>query len=118
GPGLEAAHDLGRDAQRVPLAQLDDLVIEPGAPRPADDHVGLLLDLVAVADAGAKAGRVAEVADPEVLGAEVLAADAPLDLVDGRRVLELLEVRQCEAGHGRVTLSAWRPPPMSSRCSA
>ena len=35
GTGLERAHDLGRDAHDVPLAQLEDLVVEQHPAEPA-----------------------------------------------------------------------------------
>src|SRR5712691_11786812 len=45
-PGLVASPRTGRDAHRVPLLELDDLVVELHPPAPAQDHVHLLLLLV------------------------------------------------------------------------
>src|ERR671916_3251289 len=57
GPGLVASPRTGRDAHRVPLLELDDLVVELHPPAPAQDHVHLLLRLVRVAVREAIAGR-------------------------------------------------------------
>src|SRR4051794_33812502 len=46
---LEAARHLGRDANHIPLLDLDDLVVQLDATRAVDDRIDLLLDLVAVA---------------------------------------------------------------------
>src|SRR4051794_2306738 len=54
GTALESAHHVRRDANHVPFAQLDDLVIKAHPARAADDHVGLLLLVVLMAEAGAK----------------------------------------------------------------
>lgn len=43
GPGHEVADDFGGDADYVPLAQLDDLVLELDPAGTADGDVGLLL---------------------------------------------------------------------------
>ena len=48
--GLDAASDLGVDPDGVPLADLDDVVLELEAAAAGDDHVDLLLRLVAVAE--------------------------------------------------------------------
>src|SRR3954465_5472561 len=56
-PGLVASPRAGRDAHRVPLLELDDLVVELHPPAPAHDHVHLLLRLVRVAVGKAVAGR-------------------------------------------------------------
>jgi hypothetical protein len=45
---LEPADDLGRDADDVPQAELDDLVVQLRSARAADDDVRLLLASVAV----------------------------------------------------------------------
>src|SRR6266513_2323393 len=42
-PGLVASPGTGRDAHRVPLIELDDLVVELHPPAPAHDDVHLLL---------------------------------------------------------------------------
>ena len=47
---LEAARHFGRDADHIPLLDLDDLVVELDAARAIDDRIDLLLDLVAVAE--------------------------------------------------------------------
>src|SRR4051794_4688693 len=47
--GLVASPCPGRDAHRVPLLELDDLVVELHPPAPAQDHVHLLLLEVRVA---------------------------------------------------------------------
>jgi len=70
-----AAHDLRCDADDVPLPDLADLVVEPDPARAGDDHVGLLLLAGAVAARRADARGVAPVADAEVTGADVLAAE-------------------------------------------
>src|SRR5438093_12771350 len=61
-PGLVASPRTGGDAHRVPLLELDDLVVELHPPAPAHDHVHLLLLLVRVAVRKAIAGRDALVA--------------------------------------------------------
>src|SRR5207247_4466348 len=48
-PGLVASPRTGRDPHRVPLLELDDLVVELHPPAPAQNHVHLLLLLVRVA---------------------------------------------------------------------
>ena len=78
-PGLERAHDVRGDADDVPRAEVDDLVVELDPARAADDDVGLLLLAVAMAERRAEAGAVAEVADAEVLGVDVLAGEPCLE---------------------------------------
>ena len=99
---LERAHDLRGHAHDVPLAKLDDAVVELHPPRARDHHVRLLLLAMTVAHGRAEAGRVAKVADPEVLGIELAAGEARLDLGGplARGVLELLQVLDREVGHG------------------
>src|SRR5436190_21183343 len=70
GPGLVASPRTGRDAHRVPLLELDDLVVELHPPAPAHDHVHLLLRLVRVAVRKAIAGRDALVAQAGLLKLE------------------------------------------------
>src|SRR2546430_16857386 len=65
GPGLVASPRTGRGAHRVPLLEVDDLVVELHPPAPAQDHVHLLLLLVRVAVGKAIAGRDALVAQPD-----------------------------------------------------
>src|SRR5687768_3352392 len=57
GTGLVASPYSGRDAHRVPLRQLDDLVVELHPAAPAHDHVHLLLPPVRMAVRKAVAGR-------------------------------------------------------------
>src|SRR5215210_6866369 len=56
-PGLVASPRTGRDANHVPLLELDDLVVELHPSAPAHDGVHLLLLLVRVAVRKAIAGR-------------------------------------------------------------
>src|SRR3954454_20657483 len=86
GPGLVASPRAGRDAHRVPLLELDDLVGELHPPAPANDHVHLLLRLVGVAIRKAIAGRDALVAQAGVLEPERLGRSAELQV---RRAVEL-----------------------------
>src|ERR671924_2307474 len=105
-PGLIASPRTGRDAYRVPLLELDDLVVELHPPAPAHDHVHLLLLLVRVAVREAVAGRDALVAQPGFLELERLGRQAELQI---RRAVEpgpdvlqvLLEVPERER-HGRI----------------
>src|SRR5918912_3674525 len=78
GAGLELAHGLGRDADDVPRAQVDDVDVDLDAARPGEDDVHLLDLAVAVAEARALARVHAVVADPDALGADVLAHVARL----------------------------------------
>src|SRR5438093_13662998 len=66
-PGLVASPCTGRDAHRVPLLELDDLVVELHPPAPAQDHVHLLLLLVRVPVRKAIAGWDALVAQGGLL---------------------------------------------------
>src|SRR3954468_23455661 len=56
-PRLVAAPRPGRNAYRVPLLELDDLVVELHPPAPAHDDVHLLLRLVRMAVRKAISGR-------------------------------------------------------------
>src|SRR5438477_8901466 len=85
-PGLVASPRTGRDAHRVPLLELDDLVVELHAPAPAQDHVDLLLLLVRVAVRKAIAGRDALVAQAGLLELERLGRQVELKV---RRAVEL-----------------------------
>src|SRR3954470_18247105 len=78
--GLEAAGHLRRDADHVPLLDLDDLVVELDAARAGDDRVDLLLDLVAVA-ACLLSRLVAPATHAELGGIEKLPREAALDAV-------------------------------------
>src|SRR5919201_6494897 len=61
-PGLVASPRTGRDAHRVPLLELDDLLVDFHPPAPAYDHIHLLLRLVRVAVGKAIARRDALIA--------------------------------------------------------
>src|SRR4051794_14968587 len=60
---LEVPHRALRDADRVPLRELDDLVLDLDPAGAADDDVDLLLGLVLVAEGDAEAGREREQAE-------------------------------------------------------
>src|SRR5215213_3573235 len=100
-PGLVASPCTGRDAHRVPLLELDDLVVELHPAAPAQDHVHLLLLPVRVAVRKAIAGRDALVAQAGSLEVERRGRQAELKV---RRAVEpgsdvlkvLLEVPQRE----------------------
>src|SRR5881394_3659529 len=62
-PGLVAPPGTGRNAHRIPLPELDDLVVELHPPAPAQHHVHLLLLEVRVAVRKAAARRDALVAE-------------------------------------------------------
>src|SRR6476620_10840225 len=105
-PGLVASPRTGRDAHRVPLLELDDLVVELHPPAPAHDHVYLLLLLVRVAVRKAIAGRDALVAQAGLLELERLGRQAELQI---RRAVEVgpdvlqvpleVPVRERHGGH-------------------
>src|SRR3954451_21936832 len=67
-PRLEPARHVRRDPDHVPLLQVGDLVVQLDPARAGDHDVGLLLDLVLVADLGSQTGAVAEVAHSQLLG--------------------------------------------------
>ena len=67
GPASKARVTVGATRSDVPLAQLDDLVVELDAAGAGDHDVGLLLRDVAVADRRAEARGVGHQADAEVL---------------------------------------------------
>src|SRR6202022_1922941 len=103
--GLVAPPRTGRDAHRVPLLELDDLVIELHPPAPAHDHVHLLLLLVRVTVRKAIPGRDALVAQAGWLELERVGRRAELQVrravKPGPEVLQvLLEVPERER-HGR-----------------
>src|SRR5215218_8978620 len=79
-PRLVASPRAGRDAHRVPLLELDNLVVELHPPAPAQDHVHLLLLLVRVAIRKAIAGRDALVAQARFLKLERLGRSAELQV--------------------------------------
>src|SRR5437773_2764001 len=104
--GLVASPRTGRDAHRVPLLELDDLVVELHPPAPARDHVDLLLLLVRVAVRKAIAGRDALVAQARFLELERLGRQAELQVrravEPGPEVLQVLpEVPERER-HGAI----------------
>src|SRR5918996_4257088 len=110
-PGLVAAPRTGRDTHRVPLPELDDLVVELHPPAPAQDHVHLLLRLVRVAVRKAIARRDALVAQAGSLELERLGRQAELKVrravEPGSEVLQvLLEVPERER-HGRNPMVPW-----------
>src|SRR5437764_6494776 len=77
-PSLVASPRTGRDADRVPFLELDDLVVELHPTAPAEDHVHLLLRLVRVAVRKAIAGRDALVAQGGLLERKRLGRRAEL----------------------------------------
>ena len=104
-PGLVASPCTGGDAHRIPLLELDDLVVELHPPAPAHDHVHLLLPLVRVAVGKAITGRDALKAQAGLLELERIRGHAELQV---RRAVEvgpdileiLLEVPERER-HGQ-----------------
>src|SRR4029077_12466472 len=86
-PGLVASPRTGRDAYRIPLPELDDLVVDLHPPAPAQDHVHLLLRPVRVAVRKAIAGRDALVGQAGFLELERLGRSAKLQV---RRAIEHL----------------------------
>src|SRR5207247_7774088 len=102
---------------RVPLLELDDLVVKLHPPAPAQDHVHLLLLLVGVAVRKAIAGRDALVAQAGLLELERLGRQAELQVrravEPGPEVLQvLLEVPERER-HGRKPTEPWLGSPFS-----
>src|SRR5262249_41005061 len=97
--------DSRRDAQDVPLLQLEDLIVQLRATGARDDDVDLLLLAVGVTHTRPETGAVAEVADAELLGVEVLARHPHLHVDTASRgcVVDVLEVldRVGRAGHRR-----------------
>src|SRR5829696_2064576 len=109
--GLVASPGTGRDTDRVPFLQLDDLVVELHPPAPSQDHVHLLLPLVRVAVRKAIAGRDALVAQAGFLELERPGRHAELQVrravEPGPEVLQiLLEVPESER-HGRNPTVPW-----------
>src|ERR671935_1335988 len=108
-PGFVASPRTGRDAHRVPLSELDDLVVKLHPSAPAQDDVHLLLRLVRMAVWKAIAGRDALVAQGGFLELERLGRSAELQVrgaVEPRaEVLQiLLDVPERER-HGEIL---WR----------
>src|SRR5207248_3824589 len=79
-PGLVASPRTGWDPHRVPLLDLDDLVVELHPSAPTHDHVHLLLLLVRVAVREAIVGRDALVAQAGLLEFKRLACVAKLQV--------------------------------------
>src|SRR3954451_20887381 len=105
-PGLVASPRSGRDAHRVPLLELDDLVVELHPPAPAQDHVHLLLLPVRVAVWKAIAGRDTLVAQAGVLELERLGRQAELKVrravEPGADVLQICLEVPAREGHGAI----------------
>src|ERR671934_745373 len=109
-PGLVASPRTRRDAHRVPLLELDDLVVELHPPAPAQDHVHLLLLPVRVAVWKAIAGRDALVAQSGFLEFERLGRQAELQVrravEPGPEVLQVLPQVPERERHGRNPMRA------------
>src|SRR5205085_847799 len=110
-PCLVASPRARRDAHRVPLLELDDLVVELHPPAPAHDHVDLLLLPVRVAIRKAIAGRDALVAQAGFLELERLGRQAEFQVrravEPGPEVLQvLLEIPERER-HARNRMVTW-----------
>jgi len=109
GSGLVASPRTGRDAHRVPLLELDDLVVELHPPAPAQDQVHLLLRPVRVAVRKSIAGRDALVAEAGLLELERPGGHAELQV---RRAVEvgadilqvLLDIPERERHGGNPTV--------------
>src|SRR5262249_46937824 len=107
--GLVASPSSGRDAHRIPLPELHDLVVELHPAAAAHDHVRLLLRPVRVAVGEAIAGRDALVAQAGLLELERPGCHAELQLrravEPGPDVLQVfLEVPQRERHGGNPTV--------------
>jgi hypothetical protein len=101
---LECTNDLRSDAHNVPLAKLEDLVIQQYATRSPDHNVGLFLLAVTMRKGAAQVGLEADMADAEITRVEVLPAKAKLD--PGRSVARgVLDVQQIHGGEAGHTLS-------------
>ena len=96
GAALQSAGQVGRHADGVPGAELDDLVVELDARAAGHDDVDLFLVGVAVAEGHAEARRRLEVAEAGVLELQSPAGEARLEVGRvaelGRLVLDLLEI--------------------------
>src|SRR5205823_6066575 len=115
--GLDSPHRVLVEADRVPLAELDDLVLDLDARRPADDDVDLLLALVLVAERDAEPGRERDQAQAERLAADGRPGEAGLELrrhAELRRlVLHLTEVLLRVSADGSILIA-----PAASQTSA
>src|SRR4051812_7720759 len=109
-PGLVAAPRTGRDAHRVPLLELDDLVVELHPPAAAHDDVDLLLLVVRMAVREAVAGRDALVAQAGLLELERLGRQPELEVrrtvEPGADVLQVLLEVPVREGHGAILRNA------------
>src|SRR5438128_8663748 len=116
GPGLVASPRTGRGAHRVPLLELDDLVVELHPPAPAQDHVHLLLLPVRVAVRKAIAGRDPLVAQTGSLELERLGRQAELKVrravEPGSEVLQILPEIPERERHGRNRMVPLRGSPI------
>src|SRR4029453_8514145 len=118
-PGLVPPPHTGRDADRVPFLELDDLVVELHPTASAQDHVHLLLRLVRVAVGKAVVGRDALVAQARLLEPERSGRQAELEV---RRAVEvgadvlqvLLEVPERERHGAILSAGAQSAPPVRS----
>src|SRR6266516_5323587 len=75
---FDRANGLRTNPDDVPLTELVHLVVEPDPARATDHDIRLFLFAMAMCHRGAEAGRVAQVADPAVLGVDGLACQASL----------------------------------------
>src|SRR6185437_9655596 len=102
GAALERSEHLGRDADRVPLADVLDLVAEPHAAGAARDHVRLLLLAVLMRDRVAHVRAVPEQAHADVARLQVLPAHPDLEAVHapGGRVVHVEQVDDRKVAHG------------------
>src|SRR5918995_1434050 len=89
GPRLDVAHRVLVEADRVPLAQLDDLVLDLDPCGTANDDVDLLLPFVLVTERNAEVRLERHQAEAEILAFELPAAEASLHLVGH------VELRRC-----------------------
>jgi len=108
--GLQGADNRRAHANHVPWPQVVDFAVEQYPARASDNEIDLLLFSVVVADLRTKTGGVAEIADPEMLGVKMLAAEPSFHsrrpFAD--RVLDLLEIDNREVAHG-LTISMRLP---------
>src|SRR3954463_10700059 len=108
GACLDPAHRLLRDADRVPLLQVDDLVVELHPCRAADEDEDLLLLVVRMPPGDPEVRRKALVADPRVLELERDAAHPELDVRRKPEALRLVfDLSEVDLRvHGHVLLSS------------
>src|SRR5262245_15344011 len=93
---LECARDARGNPHGVPAAEIANIVVEPHAATPADDHVQLFLLVVAMPEGASRTGRKPLVAEPRLLTLERPGCEAGLETRPEpeplRRVLQLLQV--------------------------